>query len=194
MARRSAHRELSDWLDDHGYHHAHARKPSSRMAHATKKLLHLFTYRNKHGTWSDVWATDVEDAKRKIRARKDAAGFFTINRVTNVPPRENAPTQGRSHSTMLHPQSVDQFWNMYEEELVDSVAKNPSDYALQTGEPPEVYARRVRDKFRQTAETSGLGSIFLDSNTFKRLARRLGIKKFSQRTLKEAYARMGGKS
>ncbi len=43
MARRSAHRELSDWLDHNGYHHAHARKKertphpyavSTRMAHA----------------------------------------------------------------------------------------------------------------------------------------------------------------
>lgn len=43
MARRSAHRELSDWLDRNGYAHAHARKKektphpyavSSRMAHA----------------------------------------------------------------------------------------------------------------------------------------------------------------
>lgn len=102
----------------------------------------------------------------------------------------------RAHSTMLAQQQgsgVDQFWNMYEEELVDSVAKNPGDYALQTDEPPEVYAKRIRQSFQKHAETNGLGSINLDSNTFKRLARRLGIKKFSQRSLKDAYAGSGGK-
>jgi len=88
---------------------------------------------------------------------------------------------------------VGEFWDLYEEELTKSVAKDPSDYWLQPGEPPEVYARRVRDKFQQTAETSGLGKINLDSNTFKRLTRRLGIAKFSQRALKEAYAARGGR-
>ena len=87
--RRGAQHELNDWLDRHGYQHAHARKKASRTrpAHATR-TEHLFTYRNKHGSYSDVWATDVEHAKQQIRARKDAPGsFFTINRVTNVPPR-----------------------------------------------------------------------------------------------------------
>lgn len=45
MARRGAHRELNDWLDHHGYRHAHAAKPkishpyavSSRMSHAVRK-------------------------------------------------------------------------------------------------------------------------------------------------------------
>ena len=31
--RRSAHHELTDWLDRHGYHHAHARKREGRTAH-----------------------------------------------------------------------------------------------------------------------------------------------------------------
>lgn len=42
MARRNPHRDLNEWLDRNGYHHAHARKKetahpyaiSSRMAHA----------------------------------------------------------------------------------------------------------------------------------------------------------------
>lgn len=88
--RSGTKRELDDWLERHGYPHDHVRKKSSRMVHATR-AEHLFTYRNKHGSYSDVWATDVEHAKQQIRARKDAPGsFFTISRVTNVPAREGA--------------------------------------------------------------------------------------------------------
>ncbi len=46
MARRGAHHELNDWLDRHGYRHAHARRQktphpyavSSRVAHA--RVIH----------------------------------------------------------------------------------------------------------------------------------------------------------
>lgn len=85
MARRSANQELNAWLDRHGYRHDHAKKRETKAG----QQEHLFTYRNKHNTWSDVWAVDVEDAKRKISERKDSSGFYSINRVTNVPPRES---------------------------------------------------------------------------------------------------------
>jgi hypothetical protein len=112
MARRSPNRDLNAWLDRNGYRHAHARVQttehpyavSSRMAHATRagdapRLLHMFTYRNKHNSWSNVWATDGEHAKQLIRARKDAPGtFFEISRVTNVPPREDVS----HHARMIH--------------------------------------------------------------------------------------------
>ena len=98
---------------------------------------------------------------------------------------------GRHHSTMLDP-SVNGFWDLYEEELTTSVAKAPGDFQLD--EPPENYARRIRKSFQKTAEVKGLGMISLHSNTFKRLARRLGISKFSQKALKAAYAARGGKS
>lgn len=62
--------------------------PTIQGLGATK--LYLFTYRNKHNTWSDVWARDVDDARDKIRRKKNTAGFFEISRVTNVPPREVA--------------------------------------------------------------------------------------------------------
>jgi len=102
----------------------------------------------------------------------------------------------RAHSTIATgsgASDVDSFWDFYEEELTASVAKAPSDYALRPDEPPEVYAHRIRESFQKTAEEKGLRWIQLDSNTFKRLARRLGIAKFSQRALKEAYAARGGK-
>lgn len=108
VKRRNSQRDLDEWLDRHGYGYRHERarkqetpRPyamSSRMAHATR-AEHLFTYRNKHGSWSDVWATDVEHAKQQIRARKDAPGsFFTISRVTNVDPRERAS----HHARVIH--------------------------------------------------------------------------------------------
>jgi len=105
MARRNTKRDVDEWLDRHGYTRGHARKVkeehpyavSSRSSHTTR-AEHLFTYRNKHGSWSDVWATDVEQAKQQIRARKDVPeSFFTISRVTNVPPREST-----AHARMIH--------------------------------------------------------------------------------------------
>jgi hypothetical protein len=106
-------------------------------------------------------------------------------------------TSGRRHATMLQtasPDGVSNFWNIYEEELVKSVAKEPHRYALEADEPPEVYARRIRQSFERTARAVGLGMLILDSNTFKRTARRVGVKKFSQAALKQAYASVGGKT
>lgn len=102
------------------------------------------------------------------------------------------PARRRAHATRTDG-GVDQFWGFFEEELVNSAAKNPGDYALGPDEPPEVYARRVRDKFQSGAEASGLGHINLGTPTWRRVARRLGIAKFSQKALKDVYAAHGGK-
>lgn len=64
------------------------RYKGSRGLGGTK--LYLFTYRNKHNSWSDVWATDVEHAREQIKRRKNASGFYEISRVRNVPAREVA--------------------------------------------------------------------------------------------------------
>jgi len=51
-------------------------------------MLHLYTYRTRHGAYSDVWAPDVTTARANIMTRGDApTTFFTLYRVTNVPPR-----------------------------------------------------------------------------------------------------------
>lgn len=100
----------------------------------------------------------------------------------------------RHHSTMLGGvNSVSDFWDLFEEELTKSVAEAPEKYALRPDEPPEVYARRIRVSFQQTAEEKGLRWINLDSTTWKRVAKRIGVTKFSQGRLKEAYAALGGK-
>jgi hypothetical protein len=53
--------------------------------------LYLYTYRNKHGAYSDVWAHDADHARDQIKRKKDRpGGFFTISRVTNVPARKVA--------------------------------------------------------------------------------------------------------
>lgn len=53
--------------------------------------LYLYTYRNKHGSYSDLWASDAEHAREQIRRKKDRpSGFYTLSRVTNVPAREVA--------------------------------------------------------------------------------------------------------
>lgn len=52
-------------------------------------MLYMYSYRNRHNTYSDVWAPDVTTAMDMVRASKDCPGtFFTLYRVTNVPPRE----------------------------------------------------------------------------------------------------------
>lgn len=94
----------------------------------------------------------------------------------------------RSHATIATQiGTVNEFWDLYEAELVKSILEAPEKYALRSGESAGDYARRIRESFQQTAESSGLGQINLDSNTFKRVARRLGIAKFSQKALKTAY-------
>jgi hypothetical protein len=40
MARRSAHRDLNEWLDRNGYQHAHARKKSTPHPYATSLRSH----------------------------------------------------------------------------------------------------------------------------------------------------------
>jgi len=104
-------------------------------SHATK-TLHLFTYRNKHGAWSDVWATDAEHAKQLIRDRKDAAGFFTINRVTNVAPREAHATKSIDlRRRTFGPQPTAQDWRdatkaQIEQALAaEVIRRNPKLYA-----------------------------------------------------------------
>jgi hypothetical protein len=89
--------------------------------------------------------------------------------------------------------TVTEFWDIFEQELAQSVAKNPSDYALRPEEAPEDYARRTRVKMQHTAEAESISRINLDSSTFRRVARRLGVTKFSQRALKEVYAAYGGR-
>lgn len=142
--------------------------------------------------WSKQTPRPIE-----IQERFPSGEWVTVETVE--PKSATSPkSPKRSHATMQMGSTgstgVDGFWDLYEEELTKSVAKNPSDYGgLQIDEPPEVYARRIRQSFQKTAKDQGLGMIILDSSTFKRLARRLGIAKFSQRALKEAYAARGGK-
>src|SRR5512143_2487760 len=104
--------------------------------------------------------------------------------------RGSTKARGRSHATIGSGGSigtVNEFWDLYEAELVKSILEAPEKYALRAGESAGDYGRRIRTRFQATAESSGLGQINLDSNTFKRVARRLGIAKFSQKALKTAY-------
>lgn len=97
--------------------------------------------------------------------------------------------------TALTKPGVHAFWDIYEEELLAAAAKEPGLYMwyVEANEPPEVYAHRRRQGMEMAAELSGLGRINLEGKIFKRVARRLGIRKFSERSLKKAYAARGGK-
>ena len=75
-----------------------------------------------------------------------------------------------------------EFWDLYESELTLSVTNNPEDYLL-GDHTPEAYAKAVRNKMERTKFTD----ILLSSNTFKRVAKRVGITKFSQGRLKIFY-------
>jgi hypothetical protein len=88
--------------------------------------------------------------------------------------------------------NVEQFWDIFQEELIAEVNKRPGSYALNQEESPEQYARRTRLLMERNTETTSLRRCNLSSPTFKRVAKRIGIK-FSQGRLLEAYAAMGGK-
>lgn len=91
------------------------------------------------------------------------------------------------------PLTVESFWNQYEDELVISITKNPEQYMPRPGLTIAENAAVVRRNLQATAEAHSISRINLDSPTFRRLAKRLGIEKFSQGRLKEVYACYGGK-
>lgn len=127
----------------------------------------------------DHWSAMVKMAGRPGNA------IVRADELTKLSQNKRA----RSHATIATGQigTVNEFWDLYEAELVKSILEAPEKYALRSGESAGDYGRRIRESFQQTAESSGLGQINLDSNTFKRVARRLGIAKFSQKALKTAY-------
>lgn len=166
--------------------------------------------------WNDVAGStgrDVEDyispsnlrtAQARALVIQDAAGYYGWHEFDQDPLqltlgklKQRWDEEYEVYSEEMEPtglgESINQFWDIFEEELGQSVAKNPADYALNPGEAPEDYARRTRIKMQGAAEAFSISRINLDSPTFRRVARRLGITKFSQRALKEAYAACGGK-
>lgn len=69
----------------------HGRYKTARGLSGSTSMLHLFTYKNRYGSYSDVWAHDAEHAREQIKRKKDRpSGFYTISRVTNVPARRVA--------------------------------------------------------------------------------------------------------
>jgi len=58
------------------------------------------------------------------------------------------------------------------------------DYMLQDGEPQEVYARRIRERW---SSLSSLRIINLGTASWKRLSRRLGFKIHNQGKLTDLY-------
>ena len=52
-------------------------------------IEYLYSYRTRYGSYDDVWAVSSEHAAEILRTRDNRpTGFYTIYRVTNVPPRE----------------------------------------------------------------------------------------------------------
>ena len=89
--------------------------------------------------------------------------------------------------------SVQQFWGVFEAVLVESVRRDPDGYALRPEDTAEAYAARTRGRMQTSAEVNSLRCCNLSTPTFKRLARRLGVEKFSQKRLVEVYVSLGGK-
>lgn len=63
------------------------------------------------------------------------------------------------------------FWDVFEEELVQSVLLKPSDYALANGETAEQYAARLR----ATLQKRGVRNCTVTTTTFRRVARRFHV-------------------
>lgn len=87
-----------------------------------------------------------------------------------------------------------EFWNEFEKWLERNIIANPQEYALTAGETPASYAAATRARMQSTADSKGLDSINLSSQTFKAVFRALqpGVK-FSQKALKLFYLALGVK-
>lgn len=103
-----------------------------------------------------------------------------------------APGDTNTEESMSKVTTVSQFWDLVERELTASVTSDPTSYMLASGESASSYARRVRLKLESDARDS-LNAINLGTPTWKRVARNLGIAKFTQRALKELYASLDRK-
>lgn len=79
-------------------------------------------------------------------------------------------------SNSINKEKLDSLKVLYKQELSVSVAKEPNEYWLNIGETPEQYAERVGEKMFSVIEKEGWYGVSIDSPTFKRLAKRIGIK------------------
>jgi hypothetical protein len=91
--------------------------------------------------------------------------------------------------------TVKEFWDMFEEELLISIQRDPKGYHILDNETPKEYAYKTRWHMQNSATQmdGSLSRACLNTPTFKRLAKRIGVTKFSQKRLIEAYIAMGGK-
>ncbi|HET7505243.1 MAG TPA: hypothetical protein VFK02_29695 [Kofleriaceae bacterium] len=103
-------------------------------------------------------------------------------------------TLRQSRITRPNTAGVTRFWDLYESELRKAVQSKPVDYPLHQGESPDDFARRTRKVLQAVAEEHSLEEIFLNTEAFRRVGRQLGIRKFSAKALRDAYASMGGKA
>src|SRR5512143_2342096 len=176
---------------------------------------HVVQYKDRNGMWFDIGdpkskaaadaALDAERSRvvtlarggrshaktRNVAAVADALGYIPEGAV--VRRAEETYSHYSTNELRREIQSLEDEFEMCGGRgigLADRLAAArpaPEKYALRAGESAGDYGRRIRTSFQATAESSGLGQINLDSNTFKRVARRLGIAKFSQKALKTAY-------
>lgn len=78
---------------------------------------------------------------------------------------------------MYDPTKFAQFADEYKIALSDNVAKNFADYAGFTlNESPDVYAEELARKMLNSISQKGLNSVNIDSPSFKRACKKLGIK------------------
>jgi hypothetical protein len=125
-----------------------------------------------------------------------------------VPQKRRSPKQlDREIAEALrnkpHFATLDAFWDLYEQEILRDVVKHklmiirpafgPSARQLmpEADEPPEVFARRVREAAQTIAEREGFAKINTWGRGFQRLARRLGIP-YTQQAIRAAYRARGG--
>ncbi len=124
MARRSAHRDLNEWLDRNGYHHAHARKkitphpyatslrsharmvesPTGREVYGTKERDHHITTHGRQSLSADQFALPPgpEEKRRGIKGRLP---IDTLKRGRNALSRA-AQMKKRGHITAAQLQAV----------------------------------------------------------------------------------------
>ena len=86
MAKRSAHHELNEWLDRHGYHHAQARKveaPTGRAVYAAKERDHHITAHGRQELHADQFALPPGPTERR-RGIHGRLPIDTLKRARNA--------------------------------------------------------------------------------------------------------------
>jgi hypothetical protein len=173
-------------------------RPKPRSKSPSKRHGHVAHAERRVITDLKSWNIDPEQID-EVRAAFDAGNrgramglARDLGWKPNMPPRKTTAQLDReiAESLAKRPQydNADTFWNAFEDQVTKEVATwgasrtgrynigDGKQRVLEPNEPPEVFARRVRDASREIADTKGLRALHWNSTAFQKLGRQLGLK------------------